>query len=306
MRILLLIVAILLLLVGGIAYMQHGPGIKEVPSASYYESASYLVNDSLKNNLLYNQSELINPSTIYPGITANLTFNDQLVINLSNMSSQSVYVVNTATVQSGTPSWSKEIYQNTTTVTTTKGDKFTFTIPVNISYIFNLTNHIDNQLNVQGTSPTLILNLTVIPRTLPPLHQGMSVVLYSSYYFAEYGNLTTAANTLFTKEPVAGNQVLPLSHTESLFPIAGGIGVAIYMVAPYVPTERDIMAKVKGEHENELIIINRPPSENAILLEKPEYVFRMAEILEVPVFLYEWSRVVYVEHNGNQYSAELK
>lgn len=298
--------ALVLVSVGVVGLIQHGPTSKSVPSYGYYESSDYILSDNLKPNLLYNQSTLTNPAVIYTGITSNISITDQFSLSMQNITNRSVYIENSATLTSGSPSWSKTIYVNTTTVTVGTSGVFNFTIPVNLQNALNMSNSIDKQLNVQGGAPNVMLNFTAVPSGLSPVREGMRLVLYGSYYYASYGNISSAGNTVFKKVSVSGDRILPLNTYEALIPLAIGAALALYLAIPYIPRGKDDLAKVKSEHGNEIVSINRPPSEDAILLEDPEYIFKMAEILEAPIFLYEWSKLVYLEHNGKEYYAELK
>lgn len=305
-RVLVIVLAILLIAVGAIGLSGHGPSTKRIPSYSYLESAQYVLKDNLEENYLYNTSYIVNPPVIYTNISSGLNVSEQYVANSPNLSSKQVYVESTVTLYSASPSWNKVVYDNSSYYSLNVNGTLEVSVPVNVSKSLSLANRIDTQLQAPNSAPDLIFNLTVIPPGISPVNQKMTLILYSNYYYATYGNATPVSNTVYETVTVPGNRVLPISTYEAVGILLVGAALGIYASVPYIPRNNDILARVKREHEGEIVVIKRAPSDDAVLLERADHIFRMAEILELPVFLYEWSRILYIEANGTQYYAELK
>lgn len=305
-RVLVVVLAIVLIAVGAIGIAGHGPTSKKVPSYTYFESAQFEMKDNLKQNYLYNSSYIVNPPVIYTNITSSLNVTEQYIVNSVNLSNRNVYVESTVTLSSTSPSWDKVVYRNFSYHTLSSNGTIEIGVPVNISQNLSLADMIDKQLQTPNSAPDLIYNLTVIPAGISPVHQKMTLVLYPTYYYATYQNSTPLSNTVYRTVTTPGDRVLPVSAYESMAIVALGAALGIYAAVPYISKQTDIIARIKRDHEGEIVIIKKPPDEDAVLLENTEHIFRMAEILELPVFLYEWSRILYIDANGTQYYAELK
>lgn len=305
-RVLAIVLAILLIAVGLIGLSGHGSSTKEVPSYSYLESAQYVLKDHLEKNYLYNASDIVNPPVIYTNISSGLNISERYTSNSPNLSGKQVYVESTVTLSSNSPSWNKVLYDNSSYYSLNGNGTIAISVPVNISQSLSLANRIDTQLHAPNSAPNLVFNLTVIPPGISPVHQKMTLVLYPNYYYATYEKSAPVTNTVYKTVTIPGDRILPLSTYEAAGILLVGVAVGIYASLPYIPRKTDALARVKREHEGEIVIIKKAPSDDAVLLEEADHIFKMAEILELPVFLYEWSRFIYIEANGTQYYAELK
>lgn len=299
------IAVVILVSVGGIIVFEAHQYYQKVPESSYYLYGGYNVVDNLSPNLLYNQSSIDNPSTIYNSISSNVNISLFYDIELSNLTGRNVAILSTVTLLSTNPSWTKTISTNITYLENVQEKANTIPIQVNMSKDLALANNIDNQLQEGNSAPTLVFNLSVRVTGLPQFNTSMDIELHSVYETLSYGSAQAMSSTQFENELIVPDSIIGLNRDfgYTFLGIAGAL--AVYFAYLYAPRTTDPVMRLKKEHGEQIVEINTPVGNDAIKIENLEDLLKMSEIFEVPVFLYDADKVLYINHQGYQYYYDI-
>lgn len=299
------IVAALLVSVGGIIIFEAHQYTQNVPESSYYVYGDYNVVDNLKPNLLYNQSSLENPSLIYNSITTSVNFSLYYDIQLNNMSGRDGVIVNSVTLVSKNPSWSKILSVNVTNLNGVMKDSNTVPIDVNMSSALNLANDIDGQLLSGNTAPIIILNMTIQISGVPRFNTSLQISLQDTTETLTYGTAQVLSSTQYKNELIVPNNLIGLNKDFGYIFVGSAGALGGLSAFLYIPRNNDPLKRIKNEFGDQIVEINSPVSNGATKIEKLDDLLKMSEIFEVPVFLYIKDKVLYINHQGFQYYYEI-
>lgn len=299
------VIAVILASVGGIIVFEAHQYYQKVPESSYYLYGGYNVVDNLNPNLLYNQSSIDNPGTIYNSISSSVNVSLFYDIELNNFTSRVVTIFNTVTLVSTNPAWTKTVSTNISYLTNVQKNAHTIPIQVNMSKDLALANSIDNQLQEGNSAPTLDFNLSVRVSGLPQFNTSMDIELHGMYETVYYKSAQAMSSTQFKNELIVPDSVIGLNRDfgYAFLGVAGGL--AVYFAYLYTPRTTDPVKRIRKEHGEQIVEINTPVGNNATKIEKLEDLLKMSEIFEVPVFLYDPDKILYINHQGYQYYYDI-
>lgn len=299
------VVAALLVAVGGIIVFEAHQYSQKVPVSSYYVYGEYNVVDNLKPNLLYNQSTIGNPNLIYNSITSSVNFSLYYDIQLNNMSSRDITVINSVTLVSKNPSWSKVLSVNVTNLNGIQRKSSTVPIEVNLTKDLNLANDIDGQLLSGNTAPTIVLNMSIQISGMPRFNTSMDIVLQDTSESLTYGSTQVLSSTQYKNELVVPNTLIGLSKEFGYIFLGGAGALGILSAFLYIPRNTDPLKRIQNEFGDQIVQIDSTVGNGATKIEKLEDLLKMSEIFEVPVFLYVKDKILYINHQGYQYYYEI-
>lgn len=299
------VVAVILISVGGIIVFEAHQYYQKIPESSYYIHGGYNVIDNLNQNLLYNQSSIDNPGTIYNSISSGVNISLFYDIELNNMSGSDVTISNMVSLVSFNPGWAKVISTNVTFLNNVQSKSLTIPIQVNMSKDLALANSIDNQLQEGNSAPTLSFNMSIRVAGAPEFNTSMDIQLHSVYETLSYGSSQAISSTQFKEELVVPDTIIGINRDIGYIFLGGAGALVIYFAYLYAPRTTDPVQRIRKEHGEQIVEINSPVGSEAIKLEKLEDLLKMSEIFEVPVFLYDADKVLYINHQGYQYYYEI-
>lgn len=301
----LVIVLVILSMFGTVIVLEAHQYYVKVPTSGYSESGDYQVTDYLQPNPLYNATSLENPTIVYNSITTSLNVTVQAFIQLNNMSKKQVTLISDTTLVSSSPSWEKLINASVVVKTVSSNGVIQIPVEINMSSDRALAQSIDNRLQDGNTDPVLDLNMSVESPGLNSFSTSMTIALHSTYEDLSYKTSSPVSSTSFKQELVVPHDLIGLGIVYGYILLGGAGATGIAMAVLYVPRITDPVEKVRKEQGEQIIEIDRPPEEDAKKLTKMDDLLKISEIFETPVFLYVPDKVLYVDHQGDQYKYEL-
>lgn len=300
-----IIVAVIFGLVGGIIVMEAHQYYEKVPESSYYQYGGYTVVENLSPNILYNQSAIYNPGTIYNSITKNVNISTHYSLQLNNMSGRDVTVINTVTLVSSSPAWSKVLSVNVTNLKNIENDTLVIPVYLNMTQDLQMATNIDNQLQDGSSVPVVQFNLSVQVSGIPQFNTSMSMELHGAYESLSYSPAQPVSSTQFKNELVVPNNLIGLNKYFGYAFLSVTGGLVVYSAFLYAPRTTDPITKIRKEYGDQIVEISVPAGEDAIKIRKLEDLLRMSEIFEVPVFIYNPDKILYLNHLERQYYYEI-
>lgn len=304
-KITIIIVAVILATLGAVIVFEAHQYYQKVPEYSYYVDGGYTVMDNLNPNLLYNQTSIDNPSIIYNSITNSVNFSLFYDIQLSNMSQREVTIVNTVMLVSANPQWSKIISVNITDLKNVQKQSLEIPIQVNMSEDLILANNIDSQIQGGNSVPTLAFNMSIQVAGVPQFNTTMNIELHGTSEILSYGASQAVSSTQYQNELIVPQNIIGLNRDFGYVFFGSAGALAVYFAYLYAPRTNDPVKRILRDHGEQIIEIKNPVGDGATKIEKLEDLLKLSEIFEVPVFLYDADKVLYLNHQSYQYYYEI-
>ena len=272
--------------------------------STYTEHTSIGVTAELSSNALYGSNATIDyPSVIYSNITKNLSFSQTYLYSSTNFTAFNFVLDTTITIVSHNPSWTKIIYENTTTTAMKNNWPFIVTIPVNMSYVEELATTINTQLGYASQFPsvTVQVNTTGHPGELSTISGSLSIIVVPHQYLLSYYN-GSFSGTITKNVNVPAPFSIPLNPIISYIMIVTGAAILLFPLYIVTPRKRDPFEMfLKRINKDALINVTRGPNENAIQVEDPEDIIKMSNLLETPIFVLREKSMIFTEKGDKQY-----
>jgi len=280
---------------------------KEVQVVNYYASIGTVVKSSLRQNLLYNSSNVSDQQILFHNITNNISVYAVYVFDSNVREQASVIISMQTTLVSGTtPGWTKNLTPGQIML---KFNSTNYTNAVSLPIYLNSTlaefNSIDNQLNLQPGDPTIRINVSETTSWDNFLFQNYTVAALTFYYPTYFHgpfdplNWSYASVTSNQDSNTTGSDVYTLTigtnNARSGYSIIGwlsiiiSISIASVIVAGLMPAgAKGIEGIIKGNRDNIIFISDDPRQRSdAIRLKDPEELLKLSDITGNPMFLFE-------------------
>lgn len=299
------LVAAALMSVSLVVIIQPQPKTVKEAYGSYSLDPSMELIDRLKNNSLYgNNSELVNPSTIYNNISSNLSMYLYLYFEDTSLSRTTVIYDYTVTVISADPSWSHISYSRRGTLNLSTGNTYKIPMDVNVSSNVSFGRKINQELGFGDSGTFSLLFDFTLSSGIGNAGGNMTLAIGSITDQVTAPAYSDVSGTIFKDVVLPGRIIIPLK-IDYAYPILA-ISVILFGLAgtQIERKKKSYVEKFKAENHEAIFELAAGPPEGSIKVKSPRDILRMSVLLEKPAFSHD--NFLFMEMDGKTYYAEIK
>jgi hypothetical protein len=276
---------------------------KEIPETNFISSAQINLEANITNNSLYSSNHLYNPSIIYEKLLKNMTV--YINANFLSSSKQTVFVYYSIRVISSSPSWSKVFNSNSSTLEFNGSRTISgMVIPLNLSYLYNQSAEIDNQLGYAGTAPTVDINVTVQDPVIGSSSSTyMRIIQGNQYYSLKYGNPASMTGTVDIKDAYGSKPVLGLPVLYGYIIIIPSAILLGFLAVTYIgiPKRKSNLELKLQEFGDRIIDIQAMPRGIVTKVDTFGELIKLSDAYHEPLFYIKKNSVFFVCHDFRNY-----
>ncbi len=299
------LVAAALMSVSLIVIIQPQPKTVKEAYGSYSLDPSLELIDRLKQNPLYgNNSELINPSTIYTNITSNLSMSLSIYFQDTNIPKSTIFYNYTVTVVSADPSWSHLSYFHSGSVNASSGDTYNIPMSVNVSSNVSLGRKINQELGFGNTGTFSLLFGLSLSSGIGSANGNMTLAVGSVTDAVTGPSYSDLSGAIFKDVVIPGRIIIPLKMAYA-YPILAVSAILFGLAGAQIERKKKSYAeKFKAENHDAIVELTAGPPDGSIEVKSARDILRMSVLLERPAF--SNGDVIFVEMDGKTYYAEIR
>ncbi len=299
------VLAAALMSVSLIVLIQQQPRTVKEAYGTYSMDPTIDLVDKLKKNSLYgNNSELINPSTIYTNITSNLSVDILIYFQDTDISHSPVEYNYTVTIISTAPSWTHLSYYQSGLINTSSGDTYSVPIGLNVSSNVSMGRNINQQLGFGSSGQfSLLFGITLVSE-IGTSRGNMTLTVGSITDSLTSPSYLEDSGVIFKNVVLPGRIIIPIK-TDYAYPLLAISAMFFALAALQIERKKKTyLEKFKAENQESIVELNSGPPDGSIEVRSSKDILRMAALLERPAFWHDG--FIFVEMDGKTYYAEIK
>lgn len=299
----LIIIIAVILIFSSLIIIEPREHTKYISETDFRSNLQVNMQANLTNNGLYSSSTLYNPGVVYQHILKNMT----VYINGNFLSSgkQSVIISYTIYVDSANPSWNKTFASNVTGFTFSGSHSIHYmVIPLNLSYLYNQSANIDNQLGYNSQPSTVGVNVTVTnPNHSVSSSTDITISQGNEKYLISYGKPADLTGTTQLKDSYGHRPFVNIPIIYGYIVTLLAVTALVFLIVSYIglPRKKNKMEVILGEYGDRIIDIDVMPKGGIVRVDSFEELIKLSDAYHEPLFNIKRESMFFVSHDFKNY-----
>ena len=299
----LIIIIAVILVFSSLLIIEPREHTKYISETDFTSNLQVNVQANLTNNSLYSSSTLYDPGVVYQHILKNMT----VYLDGTFLSSreQPVIISYAIYVDSSSPSWNKTFASNITSFTFTGSHSINhMVIPINLSYLYNQSATIDNQLGYNSAPSIVGINITVTnANNGASSSTSLTISQGNEQYLISYGKPADLTGTTQLKDSYGHQPFVNIPIIYGYIVTLLAVTALVFLIVSYIglPRKKNKMEVILGEYGDRIIDIDVMPKGGIVRVDSFEELIKLSDAYHEPLFNIRRENMFFVSHDFKNY-----